>query len=119
MDHPLGFANANGRPGPPSLHNPANKTAGPQKSSLSIFKRVSADAGRPSKKSPATPLMMNPTAAWRMLCAKTGGGIALGTFYRWIRDGRVCAIRMGGKILVPAEILHVVIDKCLKGEDLL
>lgn len=119
MENSLGFANANGRRGPLSVHSTANKTASPQKSPLSIFKRVSADAGRPSKKSPATPLMMNPTAAWRMLCAKTGGGIALGTFYRWIRDGRVCAIRMGGKILVPAQILEVVIEKCLKGEDLL
>ena len=119
MENPVGFASANGRPGPLSIHNAANKTAVPEKSSLSIFKRVSADAGRPSRKSPATPLMMNPTAAWRMLCAKTGGGIALGTFYRWIRDGRVCTIRMGGKILVPAQILDVVIEKCLKGEGLL
>jgi hypothetical protein len=63
--------------------------------------------------------MLNPTAAWRVLCARTGGGIALGTFYRWIRDGRMTAIRMGKKIQVPVQMLDIVIDKCLNGDELL
>jgi excisionase family DNA binding protein len=98
--------------------SPVRKTVAPEKCFRNIFKQTSAPPLRPSRKTPATPLMLTPTAAWRTLCSRTGGGIALGTFYRWIRDGRICTIRLGKKILVPAQMLDAVIDKCLRGEEL-
>ncbi|HEV2351030.1 MAG TPA: hypothetical protein VG028_14410 [Terriglobia bacterium] len=117
MENPFDHATGNGKPRPPSATDAANKTAAAGKTPHDMFRRVSADPAQFSRKSPATPLMMNPTAAWRILCAKTGGGIALGTFYRWIRDGRVCTIRMGRKILVPVNMFDDVIQKCLGGEE--
>ncbi|HLY61747.1 MAG TPA: hypothetical protein VKV95_13450 [Terriglobia bacterium] len=119
MDNPVDYSNTKSLLAPRSINRAANKASALEKTHSYIFKRASADLGRPSRRSPATPLMMNPTAAWRLLCAKTGGGIALATFYRWIRDGRVCTIRLGKKILVPRHLLDVVIEKCLKGEELL
>jgi len=102
-----------------SLAGSTHKTGAPDKSSPTVFKRTSAPPPRPSRKTPAHPTMLNPTAAWRLLCARTGGGIALGTFYRWIRDGRVVSIRMGRKILVPVAMMDQLIEKCLNGEELL
>jgi hypothetical protein len=97
---------------------PGEESPRPEKSPRYIFKRDSAEPLRPSRKTPATPQMMNPTAAWRVLCAKTGGGISLGTFYRWIRDGRIYTIRMGKKkIMVPNHMLDLVIHKILSGDD--
>ena len=58
-----------------------------------------------ARKTPATLVMLTPLAAWHHLCAKTGASISLVSFYRWIRNGRVCAIRMGRKFYVPVQIL--------------
>jgi excisionase family DNA binding protein len=65
--------------------------------------------------SPALP-MLTPTHAWRLLCRRTGGKISRTTFYRWITSGRVGAVRMGFRYLVPLPLLEEIIQKCLDGE---
>ena len=119
MENPQDLAVRSSPPGATAVASSARPTSAPEKSSYTLFKRTSAHPLRPGRKTPATPLMLTPTAAWRILCARTGGGIALGTFYRWIRDGRICTIRLGKKILVPVQMLDEVIEKCLRGEDLI
>src|SRR5271169_5114105 len=64
-------------------------------------------------KAPNTPHMIRPIIAWRRLCAQTGGGITLGTFYRWIRSGRVYTVRLGGRVFVPITSLEELIRRCL------
>jgi excisionase family DNA binding protein len=117
MENPQDRTVSVGQPAPLAVAGSVQKTVAAEKSSYAIFKRTSAPPLRPSRKTPATPLMLTPTAAWRTLCARTGGGIALGSFYRWIRDGRIFSIRMGRKILVPVETMDEVIEKCLSGEE--
>ena len=70
------------------------------------------------RQAPATPLMLTPTVAWRMLCARTGGGVTLQCFYGWIRNGSLFSIRMGKRIFVPVDKLDDLIEICLAGEDL-
>ena len=66
---------------------------------------------------PSPPLaMLTPTHAWRLLCRRTGVKIARNTFYRWINSGRVGAVRVGYRILVPLPLLEEIIEKCLDGE---
>jgi hypothetical protein len=60
--------------------------------------------------------MLNPTSAWRSLCARTGGSIARVTFYRWLRNGKVYSIRLGQRIFIPEAALEDVIKQCLSGE---
>jgi excisionase family DNA binding protein len=60
--------------------------------------------------------MLTPTHAWRLLCRRTGGSISRTTFYRWINSGRVGAVRMGFRFLIPLPMLEEVIQKCLDGE---
>jgi excisionase family DNA binding protein len=60
--------------------------------------------------------MLTPTHAWRILCRRTGGTISRTTFYRWINSGRVGAVRVGFRFLVPLPMLEEVIKKCLDGE---
>jgi hypothetical protein len=60
--------------------------------------------------------MLSPTRAWRLLCARTGGVIALVTFYRWVRNGRVFSIRMGPRIFIPQPALEDLIKRCLTGD---
>lgn len=62
------------------------------------------------------PAMLSPVAAWRSLCARTGGCIALVTFYRWVRNGKVFSIRLGQRIFIPREALDDLIKLCLNGE---
>ena len=62
------------------------------------------------------PAMLSPTRAWRILCARTGGVIALVTFYRWVRNGRVYSIRLGQRIFIPQPALEDLIRQCLIGE---
>lgn len=69
------------------------------------FKRVSA----------AWP-MLTPVHAWRLLCRRTGGRISLTTFYRWINSGRIGAVRLGMRFLVPLPVVEEAIQKCLDGE---
>jgi len=60
--------------------------------------------------------MLTPYNAWRVLCRRTGGTISLTTFYRWINSGRVGAVRMGFRFLIPLPMLEEIIQKCLDGE---
>lgn len=62
------------------------------------------------------PEMLSPAAAWRSLCARTGGLVALVTFYRWVRCGKVYSIRLGKRIFIPREALDDLIKNCLNGE---
>ena len=72
-------------------------------------------AQNPTSASSALP-MLTPAHAWRLLCRRTGGSISLTTFYRWINSGRVGAVRVGFRFLVPLPMLEEVIQKCLDGE---
>jgi excisionase family DNA binding protein len=60
--------------------------------------------------------MLTPVHAWRLLCRRTGGGISLTTFYRWINSGRIGVVRVGFRFLIPLPFLEEVIQKCLDGE---
>jgi excisionase family DNA binding protein len=75
-----------------------------------------AQGGQNSKQASAPLAMLTPTHAWRLLCRRTGGSISRTTFYRWINSGRVGAIRMGTRFLIPLPMLEEVIQKCLDGE---
>jgi len=75
-----------------------------------------AQAG-PSSKLPSSTLpMLTPTHAWRILCRRTGARISRTTFYRWLNSGRVGAVRVGFRFLIPLPMLEEVIKKCLDGE---
>ena len=75
-----------------------------------------APKGQYSKPPPAALPMLTPTHAWRLLCRRTGGRISRTTFYRWINSGRVGAVRVGFRFLIPLPILEEIIQKCLDGE---
>lgn len=60
--------------------------------------------------------MLSPARARRILCARTGGSVALVTFYRWLRNGSIFSIRLGQRIFIPEEALEDAIKKCLDGE---
>ena len=77
---------------------------------------IPALGGQNSKQASAPLPMLTPTHAWRLLCRRTGGSISRTTFYRWINSGRVGAIRMGARFLIPLPMLEEVIQKCLDGE---
>jgi len=62
--------------------------------------------------------MLTPLHAWRVLCRRTGGGVSLTTFYRWINTGRIGVVRVGYRFLVPLPMLEEVIKKCLDGDRL-
>jgi len=71
----------------------------------------------PNSKLPSSTLpMLTPTHAWRLLCRRTGDSISRTTFYRWINSGRVGAVRVGFRYLVPLPLLEEIIQKCLDGE---
>ena len=73
-------------------------------------------SGQNSKPAAAPLVMLTPIHAWRLLCRRTGGSISRTTFYRWINSGRVGAVRVGFRFLVPLPMLDEVIKKCLEGE---
>jgi excisionase family DNA binding protein len=60
--------------------------------------------------------MLTAASAWRLFCRRTGGTISRTTFYRWINSGRVGAVRVGFRFLIPLPMLEEVIQKCLDGE---
>ncbi len=62
------------------------------------------------------PVLVNPYGAWKYLCSRTGGQVSLSTFYRWLQNGRVFSIRLGGKIFVPQRTLDELIERCLRGD---
>ena len=72
--------------------------------------------GQNSKQASAPLAMLTPTHAWRLLCRRTGGSISRTTFYRWLNSGRVGAVRLGFRFLIPLPMLEEVIKKCLDGE---
>lgn len=67
---------------------------------------------------PPTPLMLRPIEAWKVLCARTGSSISISTFYNWIDNMSVPAIRVGRNIFVPKVVLEDLINRCLNGERL-
>jgi excisionase family DNA binding protein len=69
-----------------------------------------------SKPAPSALPMLTPTHAWHLLCRRTAGTISRTTFYRWINSGRVGAVRVGFRFLIPLPMLEEVIQKCLDGE---
>jgi len=69
-----------------------------------------------SKQPPAVLPMLTVANAWHLLCRRTGGSISRTTFYRWINSGRVGAVRVGFRFLIPLPMLEEVIQKCLNGE---
>ncbi len=69
----------------------------------------------PSGKEPEDKMLQVP-AAWHSLCARTGGAVALVTFYRWLRQGRIYSFRLGWRIFVPRDALDDFIRKCLEGD---
>ena len=87
---------------------------------LSIPEDKSDSAPVPKPASPAAAQdgmpMYPPASAWRILCSRTGGSIALVTFYRWLRNGRIYSIRMGQRIFIPLPALEDAIKQCLAGE---
>jgi hypothetical protein len=77
---------------------------------------IPALGGLNSKQVSAPLPMLTPTAAWRLLCRRTGGTISRTTFYRWINSGRVGVVRVGIRLLIPLPMLEEVIQRCLDGE---
>ena len=77
---------------------------------------IPALGGQNSKQPSALLPMLTPTHAWHLLCRRTGGSISRTTFYRWINSGRVGAVRIGFRFLVPLPVLEEAIEKCLAGE---
>ena len=75
-----------------------------------------APKGQNSKQPSATLPMLTVDHAWRLLCRRTGGGISRTTFYRWINSGRIVAVRVGYRFLIPMPMLEEIIQKCLDGE---
>ena len=76
----------------------------------------SSPKGQISKPAPSALPMLTPVHAWRLLCRRTGGSISRTTFYRWINSGRVGAVRVGFRFLVPLPMLEEVIQECLDGK---
>lgn len=89
-----------------------------------MMNTITARTGRPSpvitclnsNPSPAPLAMLTPTHAWRLLCRRTGGVVSRTTFYRWLNSGRVGAIRLGARFLIPLPMLEDAIEKCLNCE---
>lgn len=84
-----------------------------------LIRKVPVAPERPAPPDEARPggvAMLSPTRAWRMLCSRTGGAIALVTFYRWLRNGRVYSVRLGQRIFIPQPALEDLIQRCLMGE---
>jgi excisionase family DNA binding protein len=77
---------------------------------------TAAQKGQNPKQASSTLPMLTPTHAWRLLCRRTGGNISRTTFYRWLNSGRVGAVRVGFRFLIPLPILEEIIQKCLDGE---
>jgi hypothetical protein len=77
---------------------------------------IPALAGLNSKQASVPLPMLTPTAAWRLLCRRTGANISRTTFYRWINSGRVGVVRVGFRLLIPLPMLEEVIQRCLDGE---
>lgn len=99
---------------------PEPLTTGPDEKlglkNAAVPKGASAHRSFESRKAPATPFMVTPVIAWRKLCVKTGGAVCMGTFYQWIKTGKVYTVRMGAKLFVPVTELDDLIKRCLAGE---
>jgi len=103
--------------GAPS-ENPNPNRSQVSKSEKEKAKEAGRARYRESTKPPATPLMLTVREAWKRLCAETGAGVDLSTFYRWIGELSVYSVRMGNKIFIPVAEIERVIQLCLNGENL-
>jgi len=65
-----------------------------------------------------TPAMLTVVSAWRVLCRRTGGRISRTTFYRCINSGKVNAIRLDFRFMIPLAEMERIIKLCLDGERL-
>ena len=54
---------------------------------------------------PSPPAMLTPRVALLRLRAGTGCPIARETLYLWLKEGKIYAVRMGGRIYIPVEAL--------------
>lgn len=61
-------------------------------------------------------LMLVPSNAWRILNARTGGMISRPTFYRWLSNGKVYAVRVGHRLYIPWPVMDELIGHCMAGE---
>jgi len=71
----------------------------------------------PAEPATAAPLL-TVVHAWRMLCRRTGGQVSRTTFYRWINEGRLNAVRLGYRFMIPLAEIERVIQLSLDGERL-
>jgi hypothetical protein len=105
--------NQNRKASPSSLKAGRRRMSGKK---LAAKKTVRRRTYNEAARAPATPLMMKPFQAWQQLCARTGASIGLGTFYAWIRQLRICSVRVGWKIFIPIPELDRLVERCLRGE---
>jgi excisionase family DNA binding protein len=77
---------------------------------------VQASSKAAAMHSAPAPFMLRPQTAWKTLCSRTGGAVHLGTFYRWLKNGKVYSVRLGNNIFIPRTTLEELIEQCLTGE---
>lgn len=66
--------------------------------------------------SPLAPVgAVTATTAWRNICARTGCSVTLSKFYKWIRVGRIRAIRVRGNYYVRIKTLDKLVEKAFRG----
>lgn len=65
---------------------------------------------------PAPAGAVTATTAWRNICARTGCSVTLSKFYKWIRVGRIRAIRVRGNYYVRVKTLDKLVEKAFRGK---
>lgn len=65
---------------------------------------------------PAPPGTVTVAAAWRSLFARTGCGVTRAGFGKWIRVGRIRAIRVHGNYYVRIKTLDKLVEKAFRGK---
>ncbi len=81
--------------------------------------KVLHDPRVPRRSTPAAhrpPPTLVPANAWRILNARTGGAVSRPTFYRWLSNGKIYAVRVGHRLYIPWPVLDELIGQCLAGE---
>lgn len=64
---------------------------------------------------PAPEGAVTAASAWRNICARTGCSVTLSKFYKWIRVGRIRAIRVRGNYYIRIKTLDKLVEKALRG----
>lgn len=59
--------------------------------------------------------LLSPYNAWRILKGRTGVDVGRSTFYRWVQDGKVFSMKIGGRIYIPWHDLEHVIRQFRNG----